>query len=181
MDARATWSNHPVSVVTSRLEMRPLTAAECRALLDGQAPRAVDGFPAEADLVIARLVVEGLLEPGEWGPRVVVERSSGLVVGSVGFKGSPAPAGSAAGDVAAEIGFALAPSARGRGYATEAVTAVVSWARDQGLGRVVAECDADNLASRAVLERTGFTITERSARSLWWSRTLQDGADGPVE
>ena len=165
-------------LLTPRLELRPVTAAECRSLLDGLAPWAVDGFPAEADLVIARLVVEGFLEPGEWGPRVIVESSSGLVIGSVGFKGSAMRADS---DRDAEIGFALAPSARGHGYATEAVTALISWARDQGLDRVVAECDADNLASHAVLQRTGFVIIERSARSLWWSCTLQDGSDSPVQ
>jgi RimJ/RimL family protein N-acetyltransferase len=57
----------------------------------------------------------------------------------------------------AEIGYTLAPAFQGHGYATEAVRAVLDHLfRVRGLHRVSAECDARNVASARVLERTGF-------------------------
>ena len=51
------------------------------------------------------------------------------------------------------------PSARGNGYAAEAAQAVVALARQQGLSRIVAGTDEDNIASQRTLERAGFTQT----------------------
>jgi RimJ/RimL family protein N-acetyltransferase len=58
----------------------------------------------------------------------------------------------------AEIGFTLAPAYQGKGYATEAVRAVLDRLfRLQGLHKVTGECDARNTPSAALLERLGFT------------------------
>lgn len=58
----------------------------------------------------------------------------------------------------AEIGFTLATAYQRRGFATEAVSAVLDRLfRVQGLHRVMGECDARNLRSAALLERLGFT------------------------
>lgn len=56
----------------------------------------------------------------------------------------------------AEVGYFLLPTARGNGYATEAVRLLVHYAFDHmGLNRVWATCDAGNEASAAVLRRAG--------------------------
>jgi ribosomal-protein-alanine N-acetyltransferase len=73
------------------------------------------------------------------------------LVGAVGYFGPPV-----AGSV--EIGYSLVPEARGQGFATECVQALV----DRALGfpevrRVIAHTRGDtNLASRKVLHRCGF-------------------------
>jgi RimJ/RimL family protein N-acetyltransferase len=55
------------------------------------------------------------------------------------------------------LGYLLARSRWGRGFMTEAVTAVVSWAfSDPSVFRVWAVCDVENRASAWVLEKTGF-------------------------
>ncbi|MEV4280902.1 GNAT family N-acetyltransferase [Actinoplanes xinjiangensis] len=57
-----------------------------------------------------------------------------------------------------EFGYALARSAWGRGFATEAATAVLAFAFDRaGLHRVAATCDPANTGSRRVLEKAGLT------------------------
>jgi RimJ/RimL family protein N-acetyltransferase len=57
-----------------------------------------------------------------------------------------------------EIGFTLATAYQKRGYATEAVSAVLDRLfRVQGLHRVMGECDARNTRSAALMERLGFT------------------------
>jgi len=56
-----------------------------------------------------------------------------------------------------EIGYALVPSERGKGYGTEAVQLLVDYlflSRD--LQRVQAATDVRNLASQRVLEKAGF-------------------------
>src|SRR5205807_10323597 len=60
-----------------------------------------------------------------WRIRVIVERSSNTVVGSINLKGPP----NADGNV--EIGWGLNESARGKGYATESAAAVMRWAFEQ--------------------------------------------------
>lgn len=55
------------------------------------------------------------------------------------------------------VGYWLAPSARGRGLMTEAVTAVVRWAHDEhGIQCLRLWTHPENLASQAVAERAGF-------------------------
>ena len=67
----------------------------------------------------------------------------------IGFKGQ-------AHNGCAEVGYGLAPSARGQGYAAEALTAILTVAADHRVSRVVADTDKDNIASRRTLERAGF-------------------------
>jgi ribosomal-protein-alanine N-acetyltransferase len=56
-----------------------------------------------------------------------------------------------------DIGFALLPAFRGRGYAREAARATMTYARDTvGLGRIVAITSRDNDASGRLLEAIGL-------------------------
>ena len=58
----------------------------------------------------------------------------------------------------ADIGFTLAPAYQRRGYAAEAVRAVLDHLfRVRGLHKVSAEVDARNTPSARVLERVGFS------------------------
>lgn len=59
-----------------------------------------------------------------------------------------------------EIGYWVAAEARGRGVATRAVRLLADWARGElGLTRIEILPHKDNLASRRVAERAGFTDT----------------------
>jgi RimJ/RimL family protein N-acetyltransferase len=58
----------------------------------------------------------------------------------------------------AELGYLVAPAARGRGVATAAVRALTRWARDEGLTRLVLLIAADNAGSRTVAERAGYVL-----------------------
>ena len=80
----------------------------------------------------------------------MVERASGLVVGGIGFFGPPH-------DGEVEIGYGIVPSRQGRGYATEALRAMITraWA-DPRVRAVVAGTDPGNVASQRVLGKAGF-------------------------
>jgi len=76
--------------------------------------------------------------------------------------------------VQAELGWVLHPGHTGRGYATEAVCALIQLCfEDLGLRRVTASCFADNAASWRLMERVGmrrevYTIRESLHRSREW-------------
>ena len=106
-----------------------------------------------------------------FGPWLVIERAQPAVVGSAGFLGRAGEEGEV------ELGFGIHAARRGKGYATEAAAALVLWALAQeGVRRVVAQCDRDNTASIRVLEKIGMQQTgERDERLTWASREI-----GPV-
>lgn len=73
-----------------------------------------------------------------------------VLVGGGGFKGPPRGG-------MVEIGYHVREAHRRRGYATEAVRALVSWAFSHaGVQIVAADTATDNTASRALLERLSF-------------------------
>jgi RimJ/RimL family protein N-acetyltransferase len=55
-----------------------------------------------------------------------------------------------------EIGFIVAPAARGRGVATHTLALLSSWALEAGLLRVELRIDVENTGSIRVAERAGF-------------------------
>ncbi|MEU4765760.1 GNAT family N-acetyltransferase [Actinosynnema sp. NPDC023794] len=143
---------------TERLVLRSWTAAEVDAVVGGvRLPHWAEDFPADGDQVIAGL----LREHPEWlsrhGHRLVVERDSGLVVGSIGLFWPPS-------DGVVEIGYGVVVSRRGRGYATEAARALTGFAFTAPGVRVVrAEVELSNPASVRVLEKAGFRPLDGAA------------------
>jgi RimJ/RimL family protein N-acetyltransferase len=58
-----------------------------------------------------------------------------------------------------DIGFALLPKFRGKGYAYESASAVMEYGkRTFGLNRIVAIASPDNYASAKLLEKLGFSF-----------------------
>ncbi len=90
-----------------------------------------------------------------------LRREDRTVVGSADFKAPPDENG----DV--EIGYGLGESQRGRGYMTEAVSAMCRWAKENGAKRVIAETLTDNEKSQNVLKRCGFRLY-KSGDTFWW-------------
>lgn len=89
--------------------------------------------------------------PGEWFQFALEERADHTLVGDLAMQlDADEPR-------QAEIGFTLASAQQGRGYATEAVTALLGYAfATFGLHRVVAVTDALNGPAATVLERVGM-------------------------
>jgi len=57
-----------------------------------------------------------------------------------------------------ELGYAISPSARGRGVATETLRQLTRWAFAQGMQRVTALIAVDNAASSRVAWKAGYTF-----------------------
>lgn len=138
-------------ITTARLRLPLITPAQAADLIGGrQHSSFAPGFPRRDDLDACSLVKE--VQP--WGPRLIVRGIDGLVCGTAGFFGLPAPHDD--GVLEVEVGFGLVPDARGRGVATEALSALAAAADAAGV-RVRASVAAENAASLRVLAQCGFT------------------------
>ncbi len=153
----------PVSdLATARLRLHPVDEAEARrirARTAGPADRWAEDYPFAGDLVAVDGFLRAARQQGEqrpFGYYQVVRAVDGLAVGGVGFKGCPS------GGVV-EIGYGLVPSARGRGYATEAVTALLTVAANHAVTTVLADTDHANVASQRTLLHAGFTLVSTDA------------------
>ncbi|NUU21733.1 MAG: GNAT family N-acetyltransferase [Streptomycetaceae bacterium] len=144
----------PGELATARLVLRPWSTAEAAAVRgDARSAHWADGFPAEGDRVIADLLDQHRAWLGAYGHRLIVERDSGLVIGSIGLFWPPD-------DGTVEIGYGLSASRRGRGYATEATRALTDFALTApGVHTVVATVELPNPASVRVLEKAGYRLT----------------------
>lgn len=156
-------------LTTARLVLETLTADEARAIRAGdRAGRDwAEDYPFEGDAFVAGVIGEAGEHYDESEPLGVLQvrlASTGAAVGGIGFLTAAAEDGSA------EVGYGFVASARGRGYATEALEAVLAHARAQGLRAVVAMTAVDNVASQRVLERCGFVRGE----------TVEAGDEGPM-
>jgi len=81
------------------------------------------------------------------------------------------------GALVGDLGYELNPAHWGQGYATEAARAMLAFGFDTlGLHRVWAECVADNVASRRVLEKLGMILEGRLRENQYiddrWHDTL---------
>jgi len=144
-------------VLTSRLLLHPVDVAEAERIAAGSKGPAdswADDFPFEGDTAAVGGFLRATAALGEQRPfgfYRISRLSDGRAVGGIGFKGQPI-------DGSAEIGYGLAPSARGHGYAAEALSALLIVAAEQRVSRVIADTKLDNIASQHTLIRAGFQL-----------------------
>jgi aminoglycoside 6'-N-acetyltransferase len=108
---------------------------------------------------IERMGDRAVGEPGGWVQFSVEERVGGRLVGDVGLS----PADDSV-DVI-KVGYTVSPTAQGRGYATEALGALVAYAFDRlGAATARAYASEENVASIRVAEKVGMRLVERIER-----------------
>lgn len=131
--------------------------AYCALWSDPDVVRYITGTPFSREASWSRF----LRHPGHWqhmgfGFLAIEERQTGRFIGEAGFHDmrremTPSIEGTL------EAGWALAPSAQGRGYGLEAMQALVDWADQTFPGRrMTCIIDPGNGASTRVASRLGF-------------------------
>lgn len=145
----------PGAVETARLRLRRPAPDDAAAIFgayasDPEVTRYL-GWPRHLAIDDSRAFLA--FSEAEWerwpaGPYLIVERGSGHLIGGTGLA-FESPQRSA-------TGYVLARHAWGRGYATEALRAVVDLAVGLGVIRLYALCHTDHAPSWRVLEKCGF-------------------------
>ena len=156
-------------VKTHRLRLVACEVGHLEAILDDErgrlgemlgvsVPEDAFGFPGTAGVKILRRFHERLkADPGllGWWMYLFVHAEDRVVVGQGGYKGRPDAAGTV------EIGYAISPTYRRQGLATEAAQGLVdhAFAHDR-VSRVDAHTLAEPNASTKVLRKAGMEFVE---------------------
>ncbi|SBU91799.1 Protein N-acetyltransferase, RimJ/RimL family [Streptomyces sp. Ncost-T6T-1] len=161
------------NLVTERLVLHPMSVAEAEQTVTAAATVEPDadvrweqGYPTEGDVTVARRFLERCASTGDpqsFGPYVIRRRSDHRAIGGMGFHLPPDEHGSVT------IGYGLVPAARGKGYASEALRALLSLARDQGVTSVKGDADHANTASQHVMTAAGMRQTGEDERVKYYA------------
>ena len=131
--------------------LREMTRDAADAILAGERPggvRVAEDYPTEFSVGVAQHV--GAV--GQLGPYFLQRLEDDLVVGEIGGAFVDE-------DGSIEIGYAVVESQWNRGYATAAVEAFVTKAREaSGVRRIVAHAPPERPGSGRVLEKAGFAL-----------------------
>lgn len=156
--AEADAAPAPLLLRAERVVLREVLPDEAAELKEGRTAGLdwADGGPFEGTRVAAGMLVgaarAGLFAPG-WGMFLIIRTEDGTAVGGIGFHGP-------ASDGVAEVGYDLCESARGHGYATEALRRLTAEALSRpDVSSVVARTEPENAPSRRVLELAGYVHT----------------------
>ncbi|MFD2090398.1 GNAT family N-acetyltransferase [Blastococcus deserti] len=161
------------TVRTERLLLRPPRPEDTdpvyRACQDPEAQRWLLALPEPYTRESARAFVEEIA-PGERADGralTTIAEADGELVGACGLH-------FVTGRLGPEIGYWIAPWARGRGYAAEAAGALAEWGLAHGAPRVHLFADVRNTASLAVARKAGFAQEGVVRRCLQY----RDGSRG---
>jgi ribosomal-protein-alanine N-acetyltransferase len=166
----------PSHFETARLQFAPVALRDASAIFEGYArhsgPTRYMNWVrhqslSESEAYAARCV--RCWESGSAFPWALRKKGEGDYVGTIELRIAPPKA---------DFGYILSEWAWGRGYATEAASAVVGWALEQtSIFRVWATCHPDNRASIRVLEKAGLRYETRLEN--WEARPQAGQLAGP--
>lgn len=150
----------PTEITAGRLHLRPFTPAEVEGVLAAcQDPELQRWVPVPVPYLrehAERYVDDNSAEgwrTGRGHAFAVLDATSAELLASIGLPRRDE------GAAVAEVGYWVAPGARGRGIATQATLAVARWAFGAlGVRRLEWMADPGNAASRRVAEKAGFTM-----------------------
>lgn len=146
---------------TERLTLRRVPQDAAKAILDGRDPDGIelaDGYPSEFSLEVMEMVASGhsASGPDAFGPYFIHRRDDDAVIGEIG-------SGEVA-DGVTQAGYSLVEDAWNKGYATEALGAVIDRAlADPRVDALAAETFAHMTASRRVMEKAGMELVSETA------------------
>ncbi|MEU2389579.1 GNAT family N-acetyltransferase [Streptomyces sp. NPDC007369] len=167
-------------LVTERLLLHRLSVREAEALAAGTPAAEVcraPEYPMDGDVAAARRFLRSCAEgrgarhPGAYEIR---RRDDGCAIGGLGFH-DPADE-----DGSVTIGYGLVPSARGQGYASEALRALLALAREIGITCVKGDADHDNTASQRVMTAAGMRLVAQDERVRYYETAWSDAPPGAV-
>ena len=98
---------------------------------------------------------------------IIILRADAVAIGGLCFMQEPDTTGET------EIGYGIDPPFQNRGYMTEALAAVCSWAKGRDNVRTItAGTETNNTASQRVLEKNGFSLSSCDGDLTYWRTSL---------
>ncbi|MFG2195664.1 GNAT family N-acetyltransferase [Streptomyces sp. NPDC048639] len=166
--------------MTARLVLHAMSPGEAERVIAGE-PGSTDrwaaGYPAEGDVAGAARFLDVCARTGKpqpFGAYEIRRRDDGRAIGGLGFHGPADHSGSVT------IGYGLIPAAQGKGYASEALRALLTSVRTHGITRVRGDTDRGNVASQRVMTAVGMRSVAEDANLKYYEIACTDGAVQPT-
>lgn len=165
---------HNISLETKRLRLVPMTYDFILKVTDNDLSaydllRAVktETWPESADIKdifhILRDILKDKPNPDGFDAWLFINKENNTIVGDGGFKGAPDENG------VIDIGYAIIEPQRRKGFALEAVTALLEWGLSQdNVKTVTADCLVDNIPSIKMLRKIGMNEVEKKDGVLYF-------------
>jgi RimJ/RimL family protein N-acetyltransferase len=138
------------------VRLAPIAREVAVALLEGRRPDGIafaQDYPSKFSLEVMDILAgaRAATPDGDgFHPRFVVRIQDGVVVGEIGCSLSGSTA---------VLGYSIVESCQGRGYATDALRALIASLReDPRVERITAQTLAEHAASRRVMEKAGMRL-----------------------
>jgi RimJ/RimL family protein N-acetyltransferase len=148
-----------IDFLSERLSFRSLAEKDWPLFLAVQQDESINQFirPIEKrediEHKFRQRVQPWIFESGDWLTLVIEEAQTKEFVGFIGFYCADSEL------LRAEVGYVLSPAHQGKGFATEALLALINWGQFIfKIHKFTATCDARNLASAHVLTKCGFEL-----------------------
>ncbi|MFF1946298.1 GNAT family N-acetyltransferase [Rhodococcus qingshengii] len=156
-----------------RVRLRPLRTDDATAFAEGTRDADVQTFGnlPESDYTAAsvRTMIDEQAQPGldrgDLAVLAIANAATDEFAGSLVLFGVT--------EDAAEVGFWLHPECRGSGFATSALELAGQFVSGSGLIRLTARTAIENISSRQVLARAGFTHVENAVDTAPSGRELE--------
>ena len=144
---------HRFTLETPRLILRPLSVSDAEAafvwLSDPEVNRFMT-YPLYHDLTEVRQWLDSVQQDDSHLIFAFVRKADGLLIGSGGIHPHQSGAWS--------LGYNIRRDCWNQGYTTEAVQAILRFARERGIERIVAQYAKANPASGAVMRKCGMVL-----------------------
>lgn len=145
---------------TERLTVRHLTREDVPAMMAFYADRETVRYVSDSELISLEdcerwigVTNENFAKRG-YGMVAFIEKASGELVGCGGIVHPNR-------QPEAEVKYAFRKDKWGQGFATEAVSALINFGKENwGVGRLIATVDPDNEVSKKVLGKLGFVFVQ---------------------
>jgi RimJ/RimL family protein N-acetyltransferase len=164
--------NDPIN--TPRLKLIPLDLNQLELVLQN-----MDKLEASLNVAITRTLITGRVRRAvgmkvekmkkadvsqhDWFTYwLVVIREENIGAGMLGFKGYPNMEGST------EIGYGIDAAYQNKGYMSEAVQSLISWAFMHPFCKTITATEVENPASSRLLKKVGAEIVEQTSKSASW-------------
>lgn len=161
-----------MDIESQRLFIQPITIEQAQNLMidAGNYPEWLNVpydalWPGDGLKALLPIYVEALekdINELGFGPWIILDKHKHMVIGDIGFKGSPI-------NGIVEIGYYVSKIHRNQGYAKEAVDAMIQWAFSlEDVTIITASCKPSNIPSCRVLESCGFSKSKEEDGVIWF-------------
>lgn len=107
--------------------------------------------------------LDKVAEPSGFESWMIIETSTNLIIGDIGFKGLPDKNGEI------DLGYGIIASERMKGFALEAAAGILKWAfLQKTVKAITANCQVANLGSQKILSLLRFSVVKQEGEMIYW-------------